>query len=269
MINIIKSDQNTKFKLLKKLQSKKYRTLESTFIVEQDKIFQELIAKGNFSANYQLKEVYIRESSYDKFRDKYGSKVSEENIYILTDQLYKEVSDLESSKGYLALVSYEKYGVQELINASSAEQEKRLIIACDAIQDPGNLGTIIRIADAVGACGLILGKGTVDHFSDKVIRSAMGSIFHLPIVNGDLGEILPELETAGYRLVVADMDGISHHDFTWPQATCLIMGNEGQGVGDRILDLPVDRVTINMPGQAESLNVAVASGILAFEFLRS
>jgi TrmH family RNA methyltransferase len=150
------------------------------------------------------------------------------------------------------------------------EVQAALILFCIEVQDPGNLGTIIRTADAAGATGVILSRGTVDLFNSKVVRASMGSIFHLPIVRiKELVETLDKLKKNQLRIVAADHRASQDYhqaDLSGPAA--ILVGNEGAGLPNEVLRLADETVKIPMPGQAESLNVGVASGIILYEALR-
>ena len=139
----------------------------------------------------------------------------------------------------------------------------------DAVQDPGNLGTLIRTADAAAYDGVILGKGTVDVYNDKVLRASQGSLWHLEVVSLDiLQEARPAFEAAGIPWFVTALhqEAKAYTDVSTDQALALVLGNEGQGVLEEVIQVADQTIYIPMPGQAESLNVAVAGGILMFYF---
>lgn len=163
-----------------------------------------------------------------------------------------------------AVVRKQKAGIGKLL-----AQKNSLVIVLDAVQDPGNVGTIIRTADAAGADGVIVGRGSADIYNPKTIRSTMGSMFHLPVVEGDLMELLPQAKESGVRIVSTSLQATSTcygYDFTGP--SWLLMGNEAKGVSEAAQQLVDDALIIPMKGQAESLNVAMASTVLLFEAMR-
>ncbi len=144
-----------------------------------------------------------------------------------------------------------------------------LVVAVDGVQDPGNLGTIIRSADAVGAQGIVLGKGTVDLYNPKTVRSTMGSMFHLPIAEADLTQLLPRAQAGGAQLVITDLSASrSCYDLDLTKPTWLVLGNEGSGVSPEVSALVNETVIIPMRGESESLNVAMAATVLLFEAMR-
>ena len=145
-----------------------------------------------------------------------------------------------------------------------------LIFALDRIQDPGNMGTIIRTADAAGANSVLVGKGCVDVYNPKVVRSAMGSLFHIPIVYTDnLVNTLVKLKENGGRIVTTHLLAKKHYyDVNYKNSTVVVMGSEDEGVTEDVARISDELVKITMPGNAESLNVAIAHGIIAFEAVR-
>lgn len=140
-------------------------------------------------------------------------------------------------------------------------------VALDGVQDPGNVGTIIRTADALGFAGVLLGKGTADHLSSKVLRAMQGSQFHLPVYQVSLPEVLPHLQQAGMAVYGTQLSAQAQPlPQIRPETQCvLVVGNEGQGVSADVLQLVDAAVFIPMAGRAESLNVAVAAGILMYQ----
>ncbi len=147
--------------------------------------------------------------------------------------------------------------------------EKALVVVLDGVRDPGNAGTIIRSADAAGADAVVLGKGCVDLYNPKTVRSTMGSLFHLPIIEADLQSLLPEARAKGATLVGTSLQAtFTCYGYDWTQATWLLLGNESEGLSPASAALVDETVIIPMAGQAESLNVAMAGTILLFESLR-
>ncbi|NHN34550.1 RNA methyltransferase [Paenibacillus sp. S3N08] len=144
-----------------------------------------------------------------------------------------------------------------------------LVVVIDGVQDPGNLGTIIRSADAVGATGVLLGKGTVDLYNPKTVRSTMGSLFHLPIASGDLHALLPAAAEQGVAIVTTSLQATSScYDFDFRRPVWFVIGNEGQGVSAEVSALSTEQILIPMQGKAESLNAAMAATVVLFEAMR-
>ena len=153
--------------------------------------------------------------------------------------------------------------------ASLWAQKEAMVMVLDGVQDPGNVGTIIRSADAAGAAGVVLGKGCADVYNPKTIRSTMGSLFHLPIVEGDLSELLPQARANGARIVSTSLQAQDTcYTYSFAGQCWLLVGNEARGVSKQVQELVDDTIIIPMQGQAESLNVAMASTVLLFEAMR-
>jgi TrmH family RNA methyltransferase len=145
-----------------------------------------------------------------------------------------------------------------------------LTLVLDSVQDPGNVGALLRTAEAAGVGGIVLLEGCADPASPKALRSAMGSAFRLPVARGITAEdLLDHLAEHRIRAVVtAGVDAVRHTDFHWRQRIALILGNEGNGVRNTLLEACADRVCIQMKGSVESLNVAAAGAVLLFEAAR-
>ena len=139
----------------------------------------------------------------------------------------------------------------------------------DKIQDPGNMGTIIRTAHAAGALGVILTKGTVDIYNEKTLRATMGSIFKIPVIYDNDLSLVQKLRDSGFKLVTSSLDTDKNfYDIDLREKIIISVGNEGNGISDEIYDLCDLKVKIPMPGGAESLNVAVAASIMMYEVVR-
>ncbi|WP_054028261.1 TrmH family RNA methyltransferase [Bacillus sp. FJAT-28004] len=155
------------------------------------------------------------------------------------------------------------------VDKEALYRKNGLVVVLDGVRDPGNAGTIIRSADAVGADAVILGKGCVDLYNPKTVRSTMGSLFHLPIIEGDLKELLPQAKAKGIKLIGTSLQA-KHtcYGYDWTQSTWLLMGSESEGLSPEVRELVDESVIIPMVGQAESLNVAMAATVLLYESLR-
>ncbi|GAB4269856.1 MAG: RNA methyltransferase [Candidatus Rifleibacteriota bacterium] len=147
--------------------------------------------------------------------------------------------------------------------------ESNLIVILDRIQDPGNLGTIIRTGEALGAGGIFLLKGSCSHLNHKVVRAAMGSSFRLPVFSDLIfTDLARDLKKNDFSLICADMVGTKLPDFTFPRKTALVMGQEGQGIREEIKKVCSIKLAIPMQGQVESLNVATSTAICLYEWAR-
>lgn len=256
----ILSLQNARVKSWAQLKEKKHRDRQNKFVVEGIHLVQEALMAGAdmecIAYNYELGIPNELQPWSD-----HGQGVEWIGV---TEAIISKVSHTSTPQPVFAVVRK----AEVTWNALFAEKDK-LVIVLDGLQDPGNVGTIIRSADASGAGGVILGKGCADLYNPKTLRSTMGSLFHLPVIEGSLTDILPQAREAGARLVTTSLQGQTtafHYDFT---GSCwIIIGSEGSGVSTEVAELVDDAIIIPMPGKAESLNAAMAASVLMFEALR-
>ncbi|WP_408955834.1 TrmH family RNA methyltransferase [Natroniella sp. ANB-PHB2] len=258
----ISSFTNNKVKYLRSLYQKKYRRKEDKFVLEGVKIIEEALEE-------QVRLEAIFYSDYLS-RNRRGRRLldrleeSQIELVKLTDDLLQQIADTVSPQGVLAIANKVNYETQILSGSD------RLILIVDRVQDPGNLGTIIRTADAAGVDGIIMTKGTVSLYNQKTIRATMGSLFRVPILKeNDLDELLKCLKEEQISLVVADVDGEDYHfEVDYNQAIAIIVGNEGVGPREELLVGADKKIKIPLTGGAESLNVAMATGIIIYEAVR-
>src|SRR5699024_5733851 len=171
--------------------------------------------------------------------------------------VFNQIAQTESPQGIIAVVEMKK--------PSSLSGSHIMMI--DAIQDPGNLGTIIRTADAAGYNAVVLGDGTVDIYNDKVIRATQGSIFHIPIISANLRNCIDRLQINHFKVITSALkESVPYQSIDKPEKVALIVGNEGNGIDEAILSSADMNVHIPIYGDAESLNVSVAAGILMYHF---
>ncbi|MBP1930338.1 TrmH family RNA methyltransferase [Ammoniphilus resinae] len=255
-MEFIQSIQNSKVKQWAKLISKKGREQEHAFLVEGEHLVEEAM-----KAEELIQCLIIQET----MQEKYQGWIDECRApsYLVSEQVMNKLSETQTPQGICAVVQINKHSLSELTEG------RPILLALDGLQDPGNLGTIIRTADAAGIDGVILGKGTVDLYNGKVIRSTMGSIFHLPIFQLDLTVEIPRLKEKGFRIVSTSLEGaVAYDEPQYADAVVIVIGNEANGVSQEILQCSTTKVKIPLYGQAESLNAAVAAGIILYEAAR-
>ncbi|ATD55272.1 TrmH family RNA methyltransferase [Clostridium chauvoei] len=253
----IESKDNALFKATKKLKEKKNRIKEGKYIIEGFRLIEEA-----FKANLQVEYIILSEDSKEKLNEYLEEYIDKDSkIYVVNNNLIMQLTSTEHPQGVVAVVKN-----REL----PQEIKGDFYLLCDKVQDPGNLGTIIRTAHAAGVDGIILTKGTVDIYNDKTIRSTMGSIFYVPIVYEDEDlTFLKKLKDNGFKLVATSLE--ESKDFFKEDLKgkiILSVGNEGNGISDEIFSKADKKVKIPMPGGAESLNVAIATSIILFEKVR-
>ena len=250
----IESKNNNLFKEIKRLKEKKYRIKCNKYLIEGLRFVEEAI-KSKVSIDSIIFTDSFKEKNPDLFL-----KINE-NIKLIqmNEVLLKQLCSTENPQGIVGVINMQN---KEL-------KSGELVVLVDKVQDPGNMGTIIRTAHAAGAAGIVMTKGTVDIYNDKTLRSTMGSIFYIPIVEDDSLDFVKSLKKEGYKLVVSSLQGKNNFFEENLQGKVMIaVGNEGNGVSDEVYDIADIKVKIPMPGEAESLNVAVATSIMIYEKIR-
>ncbi|MBU1026982.1 MAG: 23S rRNA (guanosine(2251)-2'-O)-methyltransferase RlmB [Candidatus Margulisbacteria bacterium] len=243
-----------KIKLVRNLlEKRRARRKEGLFVVEGPHLVQEAADLIKFVIYSQELPILVslREKGIECLR--------------VSRQKFEEISEVASPQGILAVVKEQPHELKDLL-----AKKDPLIIFCAEVQDPGNLGTIIRSADAVGAAGIILSRGTVDLYNPKVIRSTMGSLFHLPIVLvDDVVETLAALKKKQIQIIAtAGQAKVNYFDVDYKKGTAILVGNEGAGLAEDLIKKADKAVKIPMPGKAESLNVGVSTAVVLYEALR-
>ena len=256
---MITSTTNSKVKRLVALTQKaKARREEDVFIVEGPRMFQE-------APKDWIKEVYVSGSFLAK-----NDKVLLENIRyeVVSDEVFKKISDTQTPQGILSVLKKPHYDLEQAIN--HAKENVPLFVILEDIQDPGNLGTIMRAGEGAGISGVIMTDKTVDLFNPKVIRSTMGSIYRVPyyVVNG-LDEAIDRLKENNVMVYAAHLENSTDYDKKdFKKPTAFLIGNEGNGLKRETADRASEYIKIPMLGQVESLNAAVATTVLMYEAAR-
>ncbi|MCR4869140.1 MAG: RNA methyltransferase [Lachnospiraceae bacterium] len=265
---MITSRDNPRVKHVKKLNRKaKSRRREKLFVVEGERIISEtpfsLLRELYVCDTYQKQEAV--NPAHSRMQEKLGvvmEMAKEKGILeVVTEDVFAEMSDTEHPQGVLAVIEQPSYQLKDLMT------DAPLLMILEDIQDPGNLGTIFRTAEGAGVSGIIMSRGTVDLFSPKVVRSTMGSIYRMPfLVAEDLPEMIRSIKGEGVRLYAAHLEGKQYHDgFAYTGPSGFMIGNEGNGLSRELTDYADDLLRIPMGGQLESLNAAMAAGILMYE----
>ncbi|MGQ7367808.1 TrmH family RNA methyltransferase [Streptococcus suis] len=246
-MEIIRSKSNNLVKQIKKLQQKKYRT--SSYLIEGWHLLEEAVKAGASIEHLLVLEEYV-------------DRVSQlEKVTVVSPEIMQDLADSKSPQGVVAQLALPSQDLPERL-------EGRFLVLED-VQDPGNVGTIIRTADAAGFDGVFLTDKSADIYNMKVLRSMQGSHFHLPIYRLPIEDILSTLKNNQVEVLATTLSSQSvDYRQVLPKASfALVMGNEGQGISDFVSAEADQLVHITMPGQAESLNVAIAAGILVFSFI--
>ncbi|MEI3612667.1 TrmH family RNA methyltransferase [Pseudogracilibacillus sp. SO30301A] len=242
---MITSIQNEQVKNWRKLHKRKNRMKMKQFLIEGFHLIEEA-----FHSGWEVETVIVQEGVNPP------DWMAEDSIKLVDKHVFKEITQTETPQGIAAIVNMQDLPVET----------DTYILLVDAIQDPGNLGTMIRTADAAGFSQIVLGKGTVDVYNDKVIRASQGSIFHISIEQASLHETITYLKQENYTIWASALrNAINFNDVESEGKAALIVGNEGAGISDEVLKLADKVVKVPIYGKAESLNVSIAAGILMYK----
>ncbi|MBB1553663.1 MAG: RNA methyltransferase [Clostridiales bacterium] len=246
---IITSKDNEIIKNIKKLKEKKYRL--DSYIVEGIKMVKEAI-----NENQEIALIAIREDFKIDFHTK---KIK---IVTISNKIFNDISDVKTPQGILAVIKKNQN--------NQIETNSDYILALDSLQDPGNMGTIIRTADSANINQIIINKTTVAPYSPKVIRSTMGAIYRTNIIEvEDLKATLKEMKSKGFQIITTDLKATqSIYDINYNNKTVVVIGNEANGVSQEILQTADKKVIIPMLGKTESLNASIAASIMIYEYVR-
>lgn len=246
---IITSKDNEIIKNIKKLKEKKYRL--DSYIVEGIKMVKEAI-----NENQEIALIAIRED----FKIDFDTKKIK--IVTISNKIFNDISDVKTPQGILAVIKKNQN--------NQIETNQEYILALDSLQDPGNMGTIIRTADSANINQIIINKTTVDPYSPKVIRSTMGAIYRTNIIEvEDLKATLKEMKLKGFQIITTDLKATqSIYDINYNNKTVVVIGNEANGVRQEILQTADKKVIIPMLGKTESLNASIAASIMIYEYVR-
>lgn len=248
---MITSEQNKSVKRVVALQKKqKQRYKEQCFVVEGLKMVLE-------TPKTLVEMVYISEGLFDE----QAGLVKDYTYEVVTSNVFKKMSDTTTPQGIMAIVKMPDYLMSDLLTGEGT------VILLEGLQDPGNLGTILRTAEAIGVKGVVCTKNTVDLYHPKVLRATMGAIYHLPVFTNLSGMgVVESLKESGYKMYAAHLsDSQYHYDTDLSGGSCFMIGNEGNGLSDELTSQADQLIKLPMVGQSESLNAAVAASVLMYE----
>ncbi len=255
----IASSANPLLKQVRSLHDRSGRKKSGLFLLEGVKLLQEAVLSG-----IEVEDVIVS-STFLKNGMPGMPQMDREEIVVVEDSLFSNLATTETPQGVLATASMYKHELPDVL-----KQKNAFIVVADAVQDPGNLGTIMRAALAFGATAMVLTKGSVDAFSPKVVRSAMGALFALPVVTDVLfDEVVEQLKTQQITSFAMDQNATeSLWEAEFPERLALLLGNEGNGLTDEDMNKADRVIAIPISKRSESLNVAIAAGI-ALSFIAS
>lgn len=255
---VIESAANAIIKQTKKLLDRNGRKKQGAFLIEGQRLVADAILSG-VPVSYLL----LAQRAVDEWNE---LPPCEAPHYVVSDKVFDTLKDTVHSQGVLAVVPLP----QNTALSAGDLTDKRFLLYLDNVMDPGNMGTILRTADAAGVEAVVLSKGCVDVYNPKVVRATVASIFHVPLFFDDSSDgALDLLQASGFHLVGASLEAaVDCYSAVWHGRSAIIIGNEANGIRKQVLKRCDIRVKIPMVGRAESLNAAVACGILCYERLR-
>ena len=256
---VITSKDNETIKKLKKLKDKKYRDQENCYLIEGVKLIKEAIQE-----NAKIKLIIIcddckQENDLDS-DIKY--EIAKYECISVSEKIFLSLTNVVNPQGILAVIEREK-------PKEKIDYNEDLFLILDNLQDPGNMGTILRTADSLNIKQIILSKDCADAYNPKVVRSTMGAIFRINIIESEnLVKTIKEMKKHKIKVMATSLDTTkSIYDVTY-EKTAIVIGNEANGVEKEILELADERIKIPMPGKTESLNASVATAVILYEAMR-
>ncbi len=255
----ITSKENEFVKHVKKLKDKKYRDMSNEYVIEGMKLVAEAIQE-----KAPIKQIILCDDCEKNAmipKDLMYEIAKHECIYV-TEKVFKYLSEVQTPQGILAIIEKNK-------KDKEIDYMQDIIVALDDVQDPGNLGTILRTVDSIGLTQLLVSKGTADAYNPKVVRSTMGAIFRVKIIECEnLKQTLKQIKKHKFKVVVSSLQAQDTiYDIKYNKKV-VIIGNEANGVEQEIQALADEKVKIPMLGKTESLNASVATGIILYEYVR-
>ena len=261
----ISSPDNDKIRLINKLSRKKYRDQQGKFVIEGINLVRAALSKGQ-----HVELVLIADDfDYSEIANTLTVGVDYRNIYLIPRFLFEKISDAENGSGIIAVVNKSSYTLDNLDSLELCCGDNVLVL--DRLQDPGNIGTMIRTAVAAGYSIVATIKGTADIYSPKVLRASAGMIFGISVVElADTEELKKLVSRLDKKIVVTDpREGGPYYECNLTNDIALVIGNEGNGISDEIMESSEVRVTIPMQGEVESLNAAICASLLMYEAIRA
>lgn len=257
-MQVITSKDNELIKEVKKLKEKKFRDLNNKFIVEGIRIIEDAILE-----QADIDKIIICEDCIKNIDKKLMYEIAKHNCIYVSENVFNTITDVTNPQGILAIVNIDK-------NNKQIDYNEDVIIVLDGIQDPGNLGTILRTVDSANLKQIVVSNNTADVHNPKVVRSTMGGIFRVNVIqSNDLVQTLDEIKKQGFEVIVTSLeteDSIYDVDYT---KKVIVIGNEANGVSVPVQEIADKKVKIPMLGKTESLNASVAAGIMIYEYVRN
>ena len=255
----ISSKENELIKHIKKLKDKKERDSSNEYVIEGIKLIQEAIQE-----NVNIKQIIVCDDcdKTESMPKDLMYEIAKYDCIYVTKKVFKYISEVQEPQGILAVIEKNNSDVE-------IDYTQDIIVALDDVQDPGNLGTILRTVDSIGLTQILVSKGTADSYNPKVVRSTMGAIFRIKIIEcEDLEKTLKEIKKHKFKVVVTSLQTENTiYEINYNKKV-IVIGNEAKGVEKNIQELADEKIKIPMLGKTESLNASVATGIVLYEYVR-
>ena len=256
---IERSPTDELIKHIKKLKDKKERDSSNEYVIEGIKLIQEAIQE-----NVNIKQIIVCDDcdKTESIPKDLMYEIAKYDCIYVTKKIFKYISEVQEPQGILAIIDKNN-------SDSEIDYTQDIIVALDDVQDPGNLGTILRTVDSIGLTQILVSKGTADSYNPKVVRSTMGAIFRIKIIESeDLEKTLREIKKHKFKVVVTSLQTEnSIYEINYNKKV-IVIGNEAKGVEKNIQELADEKIKIPMLGKTESLNASVATGIVLYEYVR-
>lgn len=258
-MHVISSKDNEIIKSIKKLKDKKYRDIENSYIIEGIKLLKEAIEE-----KAEIKQIIICDDceKTEMISKELMYEIAKYNCNYVTSKIFKYLTEVQTPQGILAVIG-------KTPKDQEIDYTQDIIVALDGIQDPGNLGTILRTVDSIGLTQILVSKETADSFNPKVVRSTMGAIFRVKVIECEnLQEKLKEIKKHKYKIVVSSLQTENSLYDIKLNKKVIVVGNEANGVSVEIQEMADEKIKIPMLGKTESLNASVATGVMLYEYVR-
>ena len=255
----ITSKDNELIKHIRKLKDKKYRDESNEYVVEGVKLVEEAVKE-----NAKIKQIIVCEDTTRTYEipTHIMLEIARYECISVSNKIFNIITQVTNPQGIMAIIEKNAQDAQ-------IDYSQDIIVVLDDVQDPGNLGTILRTVDSIGLNQIIVSKGTADAFNSKVVRSTMGAIFRIKIIEvEELAQAIKEMRKHHFKLMVTSLqtkNSIYDIDFN---KKIIVIGNEANGVSKEIQDMADEKAKIPMLGRTESLNASVAAGVVMYEYVR-
>lgn len=255
---VITSKDNETIKKIKKLKEKKYRDIDGKYIIEGTKLIKEAILEKSDIETIVVCDNCVKSGEIEQ---KTLYEIAKYNCVYVDEKVFNNITEVQNPQGILAVV---KKNLKQEIDLN-----EDVIVVLDDIQDPGNLGTILRTIDSVGLSQVIISKKSGDIFNPKVVRSTMGAIFRINMIESEnLIDTLKQLKKHKFKIVATSpQTEKTIYDIDYRKKV-IVIGNEANGISKEVLNIADEKVKIEMLGKTESLNAAVATGVVLYEYVR-